>query len=102
MSRELRVIRADDLKAMIEEYDISSWNELSESILQVLEEVIGVEALATMPWQELIRHGYRMGIGHLILSLLSGELKLELLTKGKAYAKLKAITDQIDGVKEKK
>ncbi len=101
MSKEVRIIRADDLKALVDEHDARSWAEVGESVLQVLQEVIGEEKLATMSWQELIRLGHRQGAGHLVIALMNGEQFLELVTKGKAFAQFKALSDQCaDGNKK--
>ena len=101
MSKEVRIIRADDLKALIDEYDASSWADVGESVLQVLREVVGEEKLAAMSWQELIRLGYRQGAGHLIIAMMAGEQFLELVSKGKAFAKFKALTDPVYGTEKK-
>jgi len=94
MSNEVRIIQSDDLKALIDEYDASSWARLGEAVLRTLKDVIGEEKLAAMSWQELVRLGYRHGVGQLVIAQAAGEQHLLLTSKHKAFAKFKALADK--------
>jgi hypothetical protein len=97
MSKEVRVIRSDDLLALLAEYDHGSWEEVGESVLQTLADTIGEQELAAMSWQQLIRLGYRNGAGHLLMAILADELHVELIPNCKTLKNLKSLVEQVTG-----
>ncbi len=79
MGDEMRIWRSDDLGTLISEYTDASWQAVGEAVLQVLDETIGSEELAEMTPEELVHWGFAQGAGHLIMALLAGEVRLDLI-----------------------
>lgn len=79
MGDEMRIWRSDDLGILISEYTDASWQAVGEAVLQVLHETIGPEELAEMTPEELVHWGYAQGAGHLIMTLLAREVRLDLI-----------------------
>ncbi len=79
MCDEMQIWRSDDLGTLIREYTDASWQAVGEAVLQVLYETISPEELAEMTPEELVHWGYAQGAGHLIMALLAGEVRLDLI-----------------------
>ena len=78
MQQRKRVIRADEVGALVSAASEWSWSETRRSVLEVLEEQYGPEALANLSPEELVEFGYAQGVGHVIMQLVAGELHPEL------------------------
>jgi hypothetical protein len=79
MGDEMQIWRSDDLGTLIREYTDASWQAVGEAVLQVLHETISPEELAEMTPEELVHWGYGQGVGHLVMTLLAHEARLDLI-----------------------
>ena len=72
------IVRADNVGDLISECARVSWRKNQLSVLEVLAEQFGPDALDTMAPEELIAYGFAQGVGHVIMHLSTGELCPEL------------------------
>ncbi len=79
MGDEMRIWRSDDLGALIRDYTDASWLTVGAAVLEVLHETMDAEELAEMTPEELVHWGFAQGAGHLIIALLAGEVRLDLI-----------------------
>jgi hypothetical protein len=78
MHGERICVRADNVEDLISEAGAQSWGRTGASVLAVLREQLGPEALETLTPEELIHFGYCQGVGHVIMAIVGDGDQYEL------------------------
>ncbi len=75
--QEIDIVLSDKIGDLVQEVRTKSWGKTADSVLEILKETHGPEALENMSPEELIHWGYCQGAGHVIIALVAGELRVK-------------------------